>query len=428
MKEPIIAGIDIGSSVTKTVIARVNDGKIDVIGIGEAESKGIRKGIIVNIDAATKSVIDAIVKAEDMAGIRAPYVIATVNGEHIEGVNSKGVIGVNTKNKEITEIEIERVLDSAKNIHLPHDREVIEVIEQEYSLDGQDEIKNPVGMSGTRLEADVHIITGLKYITDNLKKTLHKVKFTSRDIITSIRGSAEATLTQDEKDLGVALLDIGHSTTSLIVFIEGAVWHTSVIPIGGQHITNDIATGLRVTNPTAELLKCDYGTAFIDLVSPKELIEVPTPSGQMRTIPKIILTEIIQPRVEEILSLIGRELSKLNCIDLIASGLVFTGGTAQMSGIVELAEAYQITDSPTGAGVSIVGSRIGYPDKIIGIRDIANNPSYSAVIGILQMSVNEVENVHVKSSKNTLPVYRVTEKEGFASIFKKKNPFSEFFN
>ena len=422
MKEPIIAGIDIGSAVTKTVIARVNDGQIDVIGIGEAESKGIRKGIIVNIDAATKSVIDSIVKAENMAGIRVPDIIATVNGEHIEGINSKGVIGVNTKNKEITSIEIDRVIDSAKNIHLAHDREIIESIEQEYSLDGQDEIKNPVGMSGTRLEADVHIITGLKYITDNLKKTLYKVKFTGRDIITAIRGSAESTLTQDEKDLGVALLDIGHSTTSLIVYIEGAVWHTSVIPIGGQHITNDIAAGLRVTNQTAELLKLDYGTAFIDLVSPKELIEVPTPNGQMRTIPKIVLTEIIQPRVEEILSLIGRELSKLNCVDLIASGLVFTGGGSQIQGLVELAEAYKITESSTSPAISIVGSRIGYPDKIVGIRDIANNPAYSAVIGILQMSMNEVENTNIKSSK------KKPEKEGFASIFKKKNPFSEFFN
>lgn len=418
MKEPIIAGLDAGSASVKTVIARVNDNKLDVIGIGESESAGIRKGIIVNIDTATDAIEKSINQAEHMAGLQAPDLIAAIGGDHIQGLNSKGVIGVNTKDKEITPLEIERVLDSAKNIHLPSEREIIESIEQEYSLDGQDEIKNPIGMAGTRLEAEVHIITGLKYVSDNLRKTLNRMKFSGKDFITTIRGSAEACLTEDEKELGVALLDIGHSTTSLIVFIEGAIWHTAVIPIGGQHITNDIAAGLRITAPTAEKLKCDHGYAFIDMVSPKELVEVPTASGQIRTIPKRVLTEIIQPRVEEILSLCGKELAKINCADLLAAGMVFTGGSALLPGLVELAEAFQMNIK----GSSPVTARIGVPDKIIGIKDIANNPSYSAVVGILMMSLDEATQVNMPNLKKSPE----KSKGGFKSIFK-KNPFSELF-
>lgn len=416
MKEPIIAGVDAGSASVKTVIARVTDNTLDVLGIGETPSDGIRKGIIVNIDAATESIARSINKAEAMAGLQSPDIISAIGGEHIQGLNSKGVIGVNTKTKEVTPVEIERVLDSAKNILLPSDREIIEAIEQEYSLDGQDEIKNPIGMTGTRLEAEVHIITGLKYVAENLKKTLQRMKFSASDILPAIRGSAEAVLTDDEKQLGVALLDIGHSTTSLIVFIEGAVWHTAVIPIGGQHITNDIAAGLRITAPMAETVKRDYGYAFIDMVSRKEIIEIPTASGNVRAIQKRVLTEIIQPRVEEILSLVGKELAKINCIDLLAGGMVFTGGSASLPGLVELVEAYQ----QSVEGASLVNARIGVPDKISGIRDIAQNPAYSAVVGILQMSIEEAMN------KPGQPQKKKTEKGEKQNIFK-KIPFGEFF-
>lgn len=417
MKEPIIVGLDIGSATIKTVIARVNDNTLDVIGIGKSESIGIRKGVIINIDAASEAIRKSVTEAQIMSGLQVPEVVVSINGDHIQTVNSKGVIGVNTKNKDITQLEITRVLDSAKNIHLPPEREILEAIEQEFSLDGQDEIKNPIGMSGTRLEADVHIITGLKYVSDNIKKTLHKIKLLPRDIITSVRGSAEASLTQDEKDLGVILIDIGHSTTSIAVFIDGSIWHTAIIPIGGQHITNDIATGLRVTNNTAEELKCDYGVAFLDLVAQKEIIEAPTPSGGTRTIPKRVLTEIIQPRIEEILSLVARELIKVNCLDLIASGIVYTGGSSFMPGLVELTEAYKVKENENIASTS----RVGYPDKITGITDIAKNPAYCSVIGIMQMSMDEAIPISISSGKKKI------EKESFRSILKKKNPFSEFF-
>ena len=419
MKEPIIAGVDVGSSHVRTVIARISEGSIDVIGIGEHESAGIRKGIIINIDVACQVIAKSTEQAELMAGLQLEDVIVSINGEHIKGLNSKGVIGVNSKNKEITQLEIDRVLESAKNIHLPLDREIIEAIEQEYSLDGQDEIKSPIGMAGTRLEADIHIITGLKYVAENLKKTLNKIKFSGKDVITAVRASAEAVLKKDEKDLGVALIDIGHSTTSIIVYIEGAVWHTVVLPVGGQHITNDISAGLRVTAQTAESLKCDYGTTYIDLVSSKEIMEVPTPNGQTRIVPKKVLTEIIQPRVEEILSMIVIELKKINCLDLLASGLVFTGGTALLPGLTDLAENYKLDDN----GSAIISARIGTPDTITGITDIAQNPAYSTVIGLLQMSLNEATDVNIPTQKPKTPE---TKPKSFKGLFK-KNPFSEFF-
>lgn len=417
MKEPIIAGIDAGSSSIKTVIARVNDDKIEVIGIGESESEGIMKGIVVNIEAAADAIEKSVNQAEQMAGIQSPDVIATIGGEHIQGKNSKGVIGVNNKNKEVTHVEIERVLESAKNILIPQDREIIETIEQEYSLDEQDEIKNPIGMSGTRLETRVHIITGLKYVSDNLRRTLNKMKFTGRDFIVNVRGSAEAVLTRDEKELGVVVFDIGHSTTSLMVFLEGAVWHTAVIPIGSHHITNDISKGLRITIPAAEKLKCDHGYAFIDMIGEREIIEVPTASGKLRTIPKRALTEIIQPRVEEIFSLCGQELAKMKYIDSLSAGMVFTGGGALIPGLVDLAKAYQTAVK----GAIPISARIGVPDKILGIRDIANNPAYSAVVGILMMSVDEATPMNIQSGKKSSD-----KKFKFKNPFN-KNPFSEFF-
>lgn len=417
MKEPIIAGIDAGSSSIKTVIARVNDDKIEVIGIGESESEGIMKGIVVNIEAAADAIEKSVNQAEQMAGIQSPDVIATIGGEHIQGKNSKGVIGVNNKNKEVTHVEIERVLESAKNILIPQDREIIETIEQEYSLDEQDEIKNPIGMSGTRLETRVHIITGLKYVSDNLRRTLNKMKFTGRDFIVNVRGSAEAVLTRDEKELGVVVFDIGHSTTSLMVFLEGAVWHTAVIPIGSHHITNDISKGLRITIPAAEKLKCDHGYAFIDMIGEREIIEVPTASGKLRTIPKRALTEIIQPRVEEIFSLCGQELAKMKYIDSLSAGMVFTGGGALIPGLVDLAKAYQTAVK----GAIPISARIGVPDKILGIRDIANNPAYSAVVGILMMSLDEATPMNIQSGKKSSD-----KKFKFKNPFN-KNPFSEFF-
>lgn len=398
MKEPIIAGVDAGSASVKTIIARVVENeKLEVIGIGESPSDGIIKGVIVNIEAAADAIEKSINQAEQMAGIKAPDVIATIGGDHITGLNSSGVVGVNSKDKEITQTEINRVLESAKNVLIPADREIIESIEQEYSLDGQDEIRNPIGMSGTRLESKVHLITGLKYVSEHLKKTLNKMNFSGRDLIVNIRGSAEAVLTKDEKELGVVVFDIGHSTTSLMVFLEGSVWHTAVIPVGSNHITSDISKALRITLPSAEKIKCDHGYAFIDMVGDKEIIEVPTASGKIKTLPKKMLTEIIQPRVEEILSLCSKELGKMKYIDSLSAGMVFTGGGALLPGLVELAKAYQNTVK----GSIPITARIGIPNSISGITDVSSNPAFSAVVGILMMSLSEATHINIQLSKKS---------------------------
>ncbi len=407
----IIAVLDIGSSNIKTLIARKDEDIIDIIGIGKAESKGIRKGTIINIDTASDSMLKSLEEAEMMAGISVTQVVVAIGGDHISGMNSRGVIGINTKNKEVTEMEIGRVIDSARSVHLPSDREIIEVIEQEYSLDGLGEIKNPIGMMGTRLESEVHIITGLSSTTDNTIKALKRIKIDIIDIIATIRASSEAILTDDEKQLGVIVVDIGHSTTSVIVYLEGSVWHTSVIPIGSMHITNDIAAGLRLTIPMAEQIKIDYGYAFADLVHDEEVIEVPSISDrQNKTMPKKMLANIIQPRVEEILSFVQKDIQKLNCDSLITAGTMFSGGGAMLGGILELAAGYQ----------KGVASRIGEPLGITGITDILDNAEFHSAIGLLKMASQKIDSIPTNNNK------KKTTQEKQGKIF--KNPLREFFS
>ncbi len=379
----IIAVLDMGSSSIKTLIARIEHDTIDIIGIGKAESKGIRKGTIINIEEAADSVSESIEQAELMSGIKVGNIVVSVGGNNISGMNSNGIIGINTKNRKVTEMERQRVLESAMSVHLPSDREIIETIEQEYSLDGVDEIKNPIGMEGTRLEAEIHIITGLKSTTDNTMAALtrHNKKLDVTDMIASVRASSLAVISDDETQLGVTVVDMGHSTTSVIVYLEKTVLHTSVIPIGSMHITNDIAAGLRVTVPTAEELKIDYGYAFADLVHPKEIIEIPSiGQSQNKIIQKRTLAEIIQPRVEEILSYVKRDVQKIECDALISAGTIYTGGGAMLAGIVELSEAFQ-------GGVT---SRIGHFSGITGVTDILDDSSFSGAIGLLKMVDDEI--------------------------------------
>ncbi len=392
MDNDIIAVLDMGSSSVKTLIARIENDTIDIIGIGKAASKGIRKGSIINIEEAAESISESIEQAEIMSGVKIGSIAVSVGGNHIAGMNSNGVIGINTKNKKVTEMEKQRVLESAISVHLPSDREIIETIEQEYSLDGVDEIKNPIGMEGTRLEAEVHIITGLKSTTDNTFSAVSasNKKLNVSDMIASVRASSLAVVSEDETQLGVTVVDMGHSTTSVIVYLEKTVLHTSVIPIGSMHITNDIALGLRLTIPTAEELKIDYGCAFADLVHSNEIIEIPSVGvAQNRIIQKRTLAEIIQPRVEEILSYVRRDVQKIEGGDsLITAGTIFTGGGAMLSGIVELSEEFQ-------GGVS---SRIGQFHGRTGVTDILDDCSFSGAIGLLKMLDDE-------RKKSTAPIH-----------------------
>lgn len=413
----IIAVLDMGSSSVKTLIGRIEDDTIDIIGIGKANSKGIRKGTIINIEEAASSVVESIEHAELMSGIKIGSIAVAVGGNHISGMNSNGVIGINTKDRKVNEMERQRVLDSAISVHLPSDREIIETIEQEYSLDGVDEIKNPIGMEGTRLEAEVHIITGLKSTGDNTMAALlhHNKKLDVVDLITSVRASSIAVISPDETQLGVTVIDMGHSTTSVIVYLENTVLHTSVIPIGSMHITNDIAAGLRVTLPMAEELKIDYGYAFADLVHPKEIIEIPSVgASQNKVIQKRTLAEIIQPRVEEILSYVKRDVHKIECDALITAGNIFTGGGAMLSGLVELSEKFQ-------GGVS---SRVGQFSGMTGVTDIVDDSSFSAAIGLLKMIAEDKKKNVAPMHNNFAAAKKPQEKNNKSSV---RKFFREFF-
>jgi len=299
--ESIITGLDIGTTKVCAIIGQVNQvGGVDILGVGIAPSYGLRKGVVVNIDNTVKSITKAIEEAELMAGVEIDSVYTGIAGGHIKGINSRGVVAISSKTKEITQADVERVIDAARAISIPIDREVIHVIPQEFIVDDQDGIKDPVGMSGIRLESEVHIITGAVSSIENIIKSVHRAGYKVNDIILEPLASAEAVLTDEEKELGVTLIDLGGGTTDIIMFINGSVWHTSVIALGGNHITNDISYGLRTPVQSAEIIKKKYGCAYADLVSEDELIEVESVAGhQSKKVSRKFIAEIIQPRMEK---------------------------------------------------------------------------------------------------------------------------------
>jgi len=372
--ESIITGLDIGTTKVCAIIGQVNQvGGVDILGVGIAPSYGLRKGVVVNIDNTVKSITKAIEEAELMAGVEIDSVYTGIAGGHIKGINSRGVVAISSKTKEITQADVERVIDAARAISIPIDREVIHVIPQEFIVDDQDGIKDPVGMSGIRLESEVHIITGAVSSIVNIIKSVHRAGYKVNDIILEPLASAEAVLTDEEKELGVTLIDLGGGTTDIIMFINGSVWHTSVIALGGNHITNDISYGLRTPVQSAEIIKKKYGCAYADLVSEDELIEVESVAGhQSKKVSRKFIAEIIQPRMEEIFGLVQRELKISGFDELVAAGAVITGGGALLTGTVELAE--KILNMPV---------RIGYPDKVSGLVDKVASPLFATGVGLI---------------------------------------------
>jgi cell division protein FtsA len=372
--ESIITGLDIGTTKVCAIIGQVNQvGGVDILGVGIAPSYGLRKGVVVNIDNTVKSITKAIEEAELMAGVEIDSVYTGIAGGHIKGINSRGVVAISSKTKEITQADVERVIDAARAISIPIDREVIHVIPQEFIVDDQDGIKDPVGMSGIRLESEVHIITGAVSSIENIIKSVHRAGYKVNDIILEPLASAEAVLTDEEKELGVTLIDLGGGTTDIIMFINGSVWHTSVIALGGNHITNDISYGLRTPVQSAEIIKKKYGCAYADLVSEDELIEVESVAGhQSKKVSRKFIAEIIQPRMEEIFGLVQRELKISGFDELVAAGAVITGGGALLAGTVELAE--KILNMPV---------RIGYPDKVSGLVDKVASPLFATGVGLI---------------------------------------------
>ena len=370
-KDSLVVGLDIGTTKICTVVGELVNGGVSIVGLGTFPSKGLRKGVVVNIESTVQSIKRAVEEAELMAGSQIASVYAGIAGGHIKGINSHGVIAV--KNREITPNDVKRVIDAASAVAIPMDREVIHVIPQEFVVDDQDGIRDPVGMSGVRLEGRVHIVTGAITSAQNIIKCANRAGLDVDDIVLEQLGSSEAVLTPEEKELGVAIVDIGGGTTDLVIFANGAIKHTAVFSLAGSHITNDISMGLRTPVEEAEKIKKRYGCALISLVRKDETIEVPSVGGRKpRVLSRQTLAEIIEPRVEEILTLVHNEVVRTGYANLISSGVILTGGGAIMEGMPELAE--QIFNVPV---------RRGTPAGVEGLVDLVNSPMYATGVGLV---------------------------------------------
>ncbi|BDV44454.1 cell division protein FtsA [Geotalea uraniireducens] len=370
-RDNLIVGLDIGTTKICAIVGNVTEDGIDIVGIGTSPSRGMRKGVVINIESTVASIKKAIEEAELMAGCEIRSVYAGIAGGHIKGFNSQGVIAI--KNREVTSDDVKRVIDAAKAIAIPMDREVIHILPQEFIIDDQDGIREPLGMSGVRLEAKVHIVTGAVASAQNIVKACNRAGLDVADIVLEQLASSESVLSADEKELGVALVDIGGGTTDIAIFVDGAIKHTAVLSLGGNHLTNDIAVGLRTPMAEAEKIKQKYGCCLTSIVGKDETIEVPSVGGRKpRVLSRQLLAEILEPRVEEIFTLVNREIVKSGFEDLIASGVVITGGTTILEGMPELAE--QVFNLPV---------RRGLPQQIGGIVDVVNSPVYATGVGLV---------------------------------------------
>lgn len=396
-KGEIVVGLDIGTTKVAAVVGEVADDGIDIIGIGSHPSAGLHKGVVVNIDATCASITHAIEEAEQMAGCDISTVFAGIAGGHISSFNNNGIVAV--KNREIGPEDVGRVLEQAKAVAIPLDREVIHAIPQGYVVDDQDGIRDPVGMSGVRLEARVHIVTGAVTSAQNIVKCAQRCGLNVADIVLEQIASADSVLHEDEKELGVALVDIGGGTTDLVIFVDGAVVHTSVVAVGGQHLTHDIAVGLRTPRAEAERIKQRFGCALVRLVDPDEMMEVTSVGGRPPTQqPRQMLAHIIEPRVEEIFSLVQRKILDTGYGDLLASGLVITGGTTLLEGITEAAE--QVTGLPV---------RSGMPFGFGGMKDMVESPIFATGAGLV--------NYGSKFDMDRRSIFKVREDHVFEKVF-----------
>ena len=405
-KSNTVVGLDIGTTNITVIVASISpEGKVEIIGVGTSPSKGLRKGVVINIEATVDSISRAISQAETMSGVEIHSVYAAISGSHIKGFNSHGIVGI--KNREVSQFDIDKVIEAAKAVAIPLDREVLHVLPQEFIIDEQDGIKEPLGISGVRLEARVHIITGAVASAQNIVKCANRCGLNVQDIVLASIASSRAVLSPEEQELGVALIDIGGGTTDLTVFHAGAVKHTAVVSVGGNHITNDIAAGLRTPLSAAEEIKCKYGTGLSSQVSQDETIEVSSTGGRpARVLSKLVLSEIIEPRVSEIFTLLQRELIRSGSDEYLTSGLVLTGGGAKLKGIAQVAE--QTFNLPV---------RVGAPRGIAGLNDLVNMPEYSTAVGLVLYAAGNSE--RLRSVRGRFSIGRMFKNVG--------NWFSEHF-
>jgi cell division protein FtsA len=374
-RERYVVGLDIGTSKVCTIVGEVaEDGSLDVIGIGSAESKGLKRGVVVNLEAAVESIKKSIEEAELMAGVEIGSVHLGISGPHIKGFNSRGVVAVAGKNREVARDDVRRAIEAARAVSLPAGREIIHVLPQDFVVDDQEGIGAPVGLTAARLEVNVHIVTGSQTSTQNLVACVNRAGVQVSDTVISQLAAAESVLTADEKELGVALVDIGGGTADIAIFERGSLWHSAVIAVGGDHFTNDIAVGLRTPIPEAEKIKRRVGCALSAMVEEDETIEVASVGGRRpRVMARRILSDILQPRAEELFHLVWDEISKAGYEKSLNSGLVLTGGGALLEGTSEIAE--QIFDLPV---------RRGMPVGVGGLTDHVGNPAFSTAVGLVR--------------------------------------------
>ncbi len=368
----LIVGLDIGTSKVVAIVGEITtEGEIEIIGLGSHPSKGLKKGVVVNIESTVQSIQRAIEEAELMAGCQINSVYAGIAGSHIKSINSHGIVAI--KDREVSEMDLDRVIDAARAVAIPADQRILHILPQEFIIDAQEGIREPIGMSGVRLEAKVHLVTGAVGAAQNIIKCVRRCGLEVDDIILEQLASSYSVLTEDEKELGVCLVDIGGGTTDIAVFSEGAIKHTAVIPIAGDQVTNDIAVALRTPTQYADEIKIKYACALRQLANADETIEVPSVGDRPpRKLSRQTLAEVVEPRYDELLTLVQAELRKSGFEDIIAAGIVMTGGSSKMDGVIDLAE--EIFHMPV---------RLGSPQYVSGLSDVVSNPIHATGVGLL---------------------------------------------
>ena len=373
-KERYVVGLDVGTSKIAAIVGEMmDDGTLDIIGIGLADSKGIRRGVVNNVDSAAEAIKKAIDEAELTAGVEIDTVHLALSGAHVKAFNSRGVVAVSGRNREITREDVKRAIDAARAVALPSGREILHVLPQDFVIDDQDGIAVPVGMTGSRLEVNVHVVTGSSSSMQNMVACVNRAGVEVAETVLEQLAASESVLSVDEKELGVCLVDIGGGTTDFAVFERGSLWHTGVLAVGGDHFTNDIAVGLRMPIPEAEKLKRRSGCALSSMVAEDDTMDVASMAGRRsRVMPRRVLSEILQPRAEEVCHLLWDEIRKAGFERSLNAGIVLTGGGAMLDGIAEIAE--QIFDLPV---------RRGAPDGVGGLADHVNSPAYATPVGLV---------------------------------------------
>src|ERR1700678_1849007 len=368
----LLVGLDIGTSKVVAIVGEIgHDGSINIVGLGSHPSQGMKRGVVVNIESAVTSIQNAVEEAELMAGCQIYSAYTGIAGSHIRSINSHGIVAI--RDKEVTQADVDRVIDAAKAVAIPADQKILHILPQEFIIDSQEGIRDPIGMSGVRLEAKVHIVTGADSAAQNIVKCVQRCGLAVDDIVLEQLASSYAVLTEDEKDLGVCVVDIGGGTTDIAVFAGGAIRHTAVIPIAGDQVTNDIAVSMRTPTQYAEDIKIKYACALSQLANPDESIEVPSVGERpARRLARQTLAEIVEPRYEELFGLVREELRRSGFEEVIAAGVVLTGGSAKMEGAIELAE--EIFHVPV---------RLGLPGHVKLLADVVRNPIYSTGVGLL---------------------------------------------